>query len=66
MSEMHLVPLDHPLMLAMWATATKYSQAGRDVPNDEISNHQREEHAKGSLWAAFEAGFNAALKGGTA
>lgn len=73
MNDMTQVPLDHPLMLAwvyymntddfknslMWAAVTKYSQAGRIVPNDEINSVQREEHAKGSLWAAFTAGFTA-------
>ena len=67
------VPADHPLMKAltayqesdefknslMWATVTNYRQAGRDRPDGQqaISDIQREQHAKGSLWAAFERGF---------
>lgn len=67
------VPADHPLMKAwtvyqesdefknslMWATVTDYRQAGKDRPDGQhaISDIQREQHAKGSLWAAFERGF---------
>ncbi len=72
------VPADHPLMVAwtsyqetdafktalIWATATDYRQAGRERPDGEnhISNIQREQHAKGSLWGAFVQGFNAATE----
>lgn len=46
----------------MWATVTRYTDTGSrnfayDEPANQISNVQREQHAKGSLWAAFMAGF---------
>lgn len=72
------VPADHPLMKAwtayeatddfrnalIWATATDFRQAGRERPDgsNEISNIQREQHVKGSFWAAFTAGFKAATE----
>jgi hypothetical protein len=48
----------------IWATVTRYTDADNqnfDVnePANQISDLQREQHAKGSLWAAFMAGFNA-------
>lgn len=50
----------------MWATITRYTDSGSthfavDEPNNQISDLQREQHAKGSLWAAFVAGFEAAV-----
>lgn len=69
-------PKDSPLMKAweayqatddfknslIWATAQRYTDAGRnftvDEPANQISDLQREQHAKGSLWAAFVQGFN--------
>jgi hypothetical protein len=49
----------------IWATVTRYTDAGNqhfDVnePANQISDLQREQHAKGSLWAAFMQGFAAA------
>jgi len=49
----------------IWATVTRYTDAGNqnfdvDEPANQISDLQRAQHAKGSLWAAFMAGFNAA------
>jgi hypothetical protein len=47
----------------MWATVTRYTDTGsqhftHDEPANQISNVQREQHATGSLWAAFVAGFH--------
>jgi hypothetical protein len=47
----------------IWATVTRYTDAGNqnfvvDEAANQISDFQREQHAKGSLWAAFMAGFN--------
>lgn len=49
----------------IWATALRYTDAGNrnfefDAAANQITNLQREQHAKGSLWAAFMQGWQAA------
>jgi hypothetical protein len=47
----------------IWATAETYAQAGAhraEEPDRQFTGIQREQFAKGSLWAAFMQGFLAA------
>ena len=50
----------------IWATAETYAQAGAQMAQDPdrlFTGLEREKHAKGALWAAFMAGFNARADG---